>query len=205
MIYIIVKLDGTIWGSSRQNIPKYIVSQQIQPTFSTPHQIIKNSMLLRQNCWINLIQPFSVYCCTVSYNFFSWVLLIELNWTHPRHFYKGYRGPNVWKVFFRGGGGQLLPKERVPNVYGANILNRKNLKLLNSSNSYNSIISWTRSRDISTLPVVLRPLAVNFAHFKHRQNHLTNFNQTWHKASFCEGNSNSFKWSVTPFEFSRGR
>lgn len=46
MINIIVKLNGTIWGSSRQSIPKYIVSPLIKPTFSTPHKIIKNSMFV---------------------------------------------------------------------------------------------------------------------------------------------------------------
>ena len=35
------------------------------------------------------------------------------------------------------------------------------------------------------------------------QNHWANFNQTWHKASLCEGDINLFKWRAPPF--SKGR
>ena len=31
------------------------------------------------------------------------------------------------------------------------------------------------------------------------QNHLANFNQTWHKASFGKGDSTFWKWRATPF------
>ena len=37
--------------------------------------------------------------------------------------------------------------------------------------------------------------SINFSHFHLLfQNHRDNFNQTWHKASFCEGDSSLFKW-----------
>ena len=47
-------------------------------------------------------------------------------------------------------------------------------------------------------------LCVNFSHFHLLlQNHLANFNQTWHKASLGKGDSSLFKWRTPPF--SKGR
>ena len=36
-------------------------------------------------------------------------------------------------------------------------------------------------------------VVVNFSHFNLLQNHCTDFNQTWHKASLDEGDSSLFK------------
>ena len=45
----------------------------------------------------------------------------------------------------------------------------------------------------------VRP-SVNFSHFHLLlQNHWTNFNQTWPKASLGEGDSSLFKWRARPF------
>ena len=47
-------------------------------------------------------------------------------------------------------------------------------------------------------------LSVNFSYFRLLlKNHWANFNQTWHKASLGDGDSNLFKWRATPF--SKGR
>ena len=43
----------------------------------------------------------------------------------------------------------------------------------------------------------------NFSYFRLLKNHWANFNQTWHKASFGEGDSSLFKWRALPF--SKGR
>ena len=41
-------------------------------------------------------------------------------------------------------------------------------------------------------------LSVNFSHFQLLlNNHLANFNQTWHKASLGKGDSQLFKWRAT--------
>ena len=42
-------------------------------------------------------------------------------------------------------------------------------------------------------------LSVNFSHFNLLQNHWADFNQTWHIASLCGGNSSLFKWRDKPF------
>ena len=43
-------------------------------------------------------------------------------------------------------------------------------------------------------------LSVNLSHFHLLlQNHWANFNQTWHKVSFGEGDSSLFKWRATRF------
>ena len=48
------------------------------------------------------------------------------------------------------------------------------------------------------LSVVVVILLVNFSHF-YLLLHWTNFNQTWHKASFVARDSSLFKWRVHPF------
>ena len=50
--------------------------------------------------------------------------------------------------------------------------------------------------------IVCRPVcpSVNLSHFQLLlQNYWTNFNQTWHRASFFGGDSSLFKWRTTPF------
>ena len=50
----------------------------------------------------------------------------------------------------------------------------------------------------------LSVVVINFSHFHlFLQNHWTNFNQTWHKASLDEGDLSLIKWRALPF--SKGR
>ena len=57
---------------------------------------------------------------------------------------------------------------------------------------------------LSIVVVVFVVVIVNFSHFHLLlQNHWTNFNQTWHKASLGQGESRMFKWSAR--RFSKGR
>ena len=49
--------------------------------------------------------------------------------------------------------------------------------------------------------VVVGVVVVNFSQFHLLlQNHLNNFNQTWHKAFLDDGNSILFKWRASPFQ-----
>ena len=64
-------------------------------------------------------------------------------------------------------------------------------------------IKWTILIEMCPISVVVVIVVVNFSHFHlHFQNHWTNFNQTWHKASLDEGDS-SFLNKV-PRSFRRG-
>ena len=62
-------------------------------------------------------------------------------------------------------------------------------------------LKWAFLIKICLLSIVV---VVNFSHFHLLlQNHWTNFNQTWHKASLGEGDSSLFKRRAPPF--SKGR
>ena len=54
---------------------------------------------------------------------------------------------------------------------------------------------------IEICPLSVAVVVINVSHFLLLclQNHLTNFNLTWHKASMGEMNSSLFKWRVPPF------
>ena len=58
--------------------------------------------------------------------------------------------------------------------------------------------------DHNLLLSIIVVVVVNFSYIHLLlQNHWTNFNQTWHKASVGEGDSSLFKWRAPPF--SKGR
>ena len=62
-------------------------------------------------------------------------------------------------------------------------------------------VSFSDGSPSSVCPLVCQ--SENFWHFHLLlQNHRTNFNKTWHKASFGLGDSSLFRWRATPF--SRG-
>ena len=85
-----------------------------------------------------------------------------------------------------------------------------NLKVINVFWLFLAHLSWRLKKTflikISPLSmvVVIIIVVVNFSHFHLLlQNHLANFNQTWHKAPLGKGDSSFFKWTALPF--SKGR
>ena len=61
-------------------------------------------------------------------------------------------------------------------------------------------LKWAFLIKICPLSVVVVGIVVNFSHFHLLlQNHWVSFNQTWHNASFGEGNSSLFKCRALPF------
>ena len=66
-------------------------------------------------------------------------------------------------------------------------------------NYYNLFLPHQSPRLKWALSVII----INFSHFHLLLKHWANFNQTWHKASLVERNSNLLKWRAPPF--SKGR
>ena len=68
----------------------------------------------------------------------------------------------------------------INNLHSVQVLTCRLLKFLIAHLSWK--LKWA-------FLIACRP-SVNFSHFHLLQNHCANFNQTWHKASFGEGDSN---------------